>query len=111
MEEIISKIDGVQIIKKDQIKDERGRIMHMMRNDDENFKKFGETRQAYVVLNEESKTRCFGFVQFYDAQVTTTVLEKSHVIDGKKIKCEKFTPRAKNTDKNVSSKPNNNDTL
>ena len=42
MEEIISKIDGVQIIKKDQIKDDRGRIMHMMRNDDENFKKFGE---------------------------------------------------------------------
>ncbi len=42
MGEIISKIDGVQIIKKDQIKDDRGRIMHMMRNDDENFKKFGE---------------------------------------------------------------------
>ena len=42
MEKIISKIDGVQIIKKNQIEDDRGKIMHMMRNDDKNFKKFGE---------------------------------------------------------------------
>mgnify|MGYP001158937532 FL=1 len=42
MKKIISKIDGVQIIKKNQIIDDRGRIMHMMRNDDKNFKQFGE---------------------------------------------------------------------
>ena len=35
-------IDGVKIIPKKQIIDERGKIMHMMRNDDENFTKFGE---------------------------------------------------------------------
>jgi len=35
-------IDGVQIIKKDKICDERGKIMHMLRCDDQNFEKFGE---------------------------------------------------------------------
>ena len=42
MERINSKIEGVKIIKKNQIIDDRGKVMHMMRNDDENFKKFGE---------------------------------------------------------------------
>ena len=42
MERINSKIEGVKIIKKNQITDDRGKVMHMMRNDDENFKKFGE---------------------------------------------------------------------
>ena len=42
MERINSKIEGVKIIKKHQITDDRGKVMHMMRNDDENFKKFGE---------------------------------------------------------------------
>ena len=36
------KISGVKIIKKDQIIDDRGKIMHMMRKDDNNFKAFGE---------------------------------------------------------------------
>ena len=35
-------IDGVKIIPKKQIIDERGKIMHMIRNDDEHFTKFGE---------------------------------------------------------------------
>lgn len=35
-------IQGVKIIKKKQIIDERGKIMHMLRNDDQNYKKFGE---------------------------------------------------------------------
>ena len=39
MERINSKIEGVKIIKKNQITDDRGKVMHMMRNDDENFKK------------------------------------------------------------------------
>lgn len=40
-------IDGVKIIPKKQIIDERGKIMHMMRNDDENFVKFGEIYFSY----------------------------------------------------------------
>ena len=35
-------IEGVVLTKLDQIKDERGKIMHMMRNDYPIFKKFGE---------------------------------------------------------------------
>ena len=35
-------IDGVKIIPKKQIINERGKIMHMLRNDDKNFSKFGE---------------------------------------------------------------------
>ena len=42
MEKITSKIEGVQIIKKNKIVDNRGKIMHMMREDDKNFKRFGE---------------------------------------------------------------------
>ena len=40
-------IDGIKIIKKKQIIDERGKIMHMMRNDDPNFTKFGEVYFSY----------------------------------------------------------------
>ena len=40
-------IDGVRIIPKTQIIDERGKIMHMMRNDDANFTKFGEVYFSY----------------------------------------------------------------
>ena len=35
-------IEGVVLTKLNQIKDERGKIMHMMRNDYPIFKKFGE---------------------------------------------------------------------
>tara|TARA_B100002019_G_C20844667_1_gene391630 strand:- start:58 stop:504 length:447 start_codon:yes stop_codon:yes gene_type:complete len=35
-------IEGVKILKKQIISDERGKILHMLRNDDENFSKFGE---------------------------------------------------------------------
>ena len=35
-------IDGVLIKPLKKIPDERGTIMHMMRNDDPNFEKFGE---------------------------------------------------------------------
>ena len=40
-------IEGVKIIPKKQIIDERGKIMHMVRNDDENFTKFGEIYFSY----------------------------------------------------------------
>jgi dTDP-4-dehydrorhamnose 3,5-epimerase len=39
---IISKIEGVKILKKNILKDDRGKILHMLRADDENFTKFGE---------------------------------------------------------------------
>ena len=41
-------IEGIKIIPKKQIIDERGKIMHMMRNDDENFTKFGEVYFSYA---------------------------------------------------------------
>ena len=40
-------IEGVKIIPKKQIIDERGKIMHMIRNDDEHFTKFGEIYFSY----------------------------------------------------------------
>ena len=42
MTEIKSFIQGVEIIKKNQIVDDRGMILHMLRVDDKNYKKFGE---------------------------------------------------------------------
>lgn len=40
-------IEGVKVIQKKQIIDERGKIMHMVRNDDEHFTKFGEVYFSY----------------------------------------------------------------
>ena len=40
-------IEGVKIIPKRQIIDERGKIMRMVRNDDEHFTKFGEIYFSY----------------------------------------------------------------
>ena len=42
MTEIKSFIQGVEIINKNQIVDDRGIILHMLRVDDKNYKKFGE---------------------------------------------------------------------
>ena len=41
-------IEGVKIIKKKQFIDERGKIMKMLRSDDEEFKKFGEIYFSYT---------------------------------------------------------------
>ena len=41
-------IQGVKIIKKKVISDERGKILHMIRNDDQNYSKFGEIYFSYV---------------------------------------------------------------
>lgn len=61
------------------------------------FLKFGEIRQAYVVFDSVAKkSKCFGFVQFYDPDITKEVLQKSHFFLGKKIKCERFVPKDKN---------------
>ena len=35
-------IDGVKITEKNQIFDERGKVMHMIKSSDPEFKKFGE---------------------------------------------------------------------
>ena len=45
---LISKIEGVKVIKKNQIIDDRGKILHMLRSDDSNFKKFGEIYFSFV---------------------------------------------------------------
>ena len=61
------------------------------------FTKYGEIRQAYVVFDSKAKkSKCFGFVQFYDPNVTNVVLQRSHFLLGKKIKCESFIPKDKN---------------
>jgi len=41
-------IKGVKIIEKKIISDSRGKILHMLRNDDKNFQKFGEIYFSYV---------------------------------------------------------------
>ena len=43
-----SLIEGVQIIKKKIITDDRGKILHMLKNTDDDFKKFGEIYLSYV---------------------------------------------------------------
>ena len=45
-------IQGVNIFSKKVITDERGKILHMLRNDDENFNKFGEIYFSYVNPNK-----------------------------------------------------------
>ncbi len=45
-------IEGVKIIEKKIISDDRGKILHMLRNDDTNFVKFGEIYFSYVYPNK-----------------------------------------------------------
>ena len=52
MKIIRSKISGVNIIEKKQITDDRGKIKHMLRNDDKNFTKFGEIYFSSVNPNK-----------------------------------------------------------
>ena len=44
-------ISGVEIHKKKQFIDERGKIMRMLRTDDEEFRKFGEIYFSYIYPN------------------------------------------------------------
>ena len=44
-------IEGVKIIPKKQISDSRGKVMHMMRSDDNHFTKFGEIYFSYSFSN------------------------------------------------------------
>ena len=52
MTEIKSFIQGVEIIKKNQIVDDRGVILHILRVDDKNYKKFGEIYFSTVNPNK-----------------------------------------------------------
>ena len=45
-------IEGILITKRDQISDDRGKIMHMMRNDDKIFNKFGEIYFSCIYPNK-----------------------------------------------------------
>ena len=48
MNKDMNNISGVEIIKKNVITDDRGKILHMLKVDDNNFKKFGEIYFSYV---------------------------------------------------------------
>ncbi len=48
MDKNTNNIIGVEIIKKDVIADDRGKILHMLKSNDKNFKKFGEIYFSYV---------------------------------------------------------------
>ena len=48
MTEIKDIIEGVQIVKKKQIVDDRGKILHMLRSDDNIFQQFGEIYFSFV---------------------------------------------------------------
>ena len=48
MNKDITNTSGVEIIKKNVITDDRGKILHMLKVDDNNFKKFGEIYFSYV---------------------------------------------------------------
>ena len=52
MSESSNNIHGVKIIKKNVIADDRGKILHMLKASDENFKKFGEIYFSYVFPNK-----------------------------------------------------------
>tara|TARA_B110000967_G_C18899725_1_gene573784 strand:+ start:5283 stop:5741 length:459 start_codon:yes stop_codon:yes gene_type:complete len=48
MSKIAIKIEGVKIEKKNQIVDDRGKILHMLRSDDNTFTKFGEIYFSFI---------------------------------------------------------------
>ena len=48
MNKDMNNISGVEIIKRNVISDDRGKILHMLKVDDNNFKKFGEIYFSYV---------------------------------------------------------------
>ena len=48
MNKNLSNIRGVEILEKKVISDERGKILHMLKEDDAHFKKFGEIYFSYV---------------------------------------------------------------
>ena len=48
-------ISGVKVNKKKQFIDERGKIMRMLRVDDEEFSKFGEIYFSYTYYNTHIK--------------------------------------------------------
>ena len=62
------------------------------------FKKWGQLRQAYVVMcTVTGASKCFGFVQYYDDNNTKNALgEKFHIINGRRIKVGEFIPKQKN---------------
>ena len=45
-------IEGIKIIKKKVIIDDRGKILHMLKNNDQEFKEFGEIYFSYVFPNK-----------------------------------------------------------
>lgn len=72
------------------------------------FSQYGEVRQAYVVIDSDNKkSKCFGFVQFYDGSITNKVLAQQHYLFDKKIKCKRFLPKMMNRLGNQNSSHKN----
>ena len=52
MDKTNNNIDGVKIITKKVISDDRGKILHMLKNDDSEYQKFGEIYFSYVFVKK-----------------------------------------------------------
>lgn len=76
---------------------------------EEHFSQYGELRQAYVVFDAENNSKGFGFIQYYKPEIVSQVIEMSHTLQGKKIKCGQFIPKerpATQTESPKKSAPN-----
>lgn len=49
------------------------------------FSKFGSVRTAKVIFDKYGISTGYGFVEFYDKVVATSVLNKDHVLDNGKL--------------------------
>eukprot|EP00276_Gloeochaete_wittrockiana_P005058 CAMPEP_0184654176 /NCGR_PEP_ID=MMETSP0308-20130426/11896_1 /TAXON_ID=38269 /ORGANISM="Gloeochaete witrockiana, Strain SAG 46.84" /LENGTH=262 /DNA_ID=CAMNT_0027090063 /DNA_START=80 /DNA_END=864 /DNA_ORIENTATION=- len=58
------------------------------------FMKFGEVVEAVVMKDKVTKQpRGFGFVTFQDSSVADTVIQQTHVIDGRQVEAKRATPQ------------------
>nr|XP_033189440.1 SRA stem-loop-interacting RNA-binding protein, mitochondrial-like [Bombus vancouverensis nearcticus] len=53
------------------------------------FSKFGSVRTAKVIFDKYGISTGYGFVEFYDKVVVTSVLKKDHVLDDGKLSITK----------------------
>lgn len=49
------------------------------------FEQFGQVTDCHIMKDPTGKSRCFGFVGFADPAVVDTVVQKTHILDGKQI--------------------------
>lgn len=53
------------------------------------FSKFGSVKTAKVIFDKHGLSTGYGFVEFYDKVVVTSVLDKDHVLDDEKLSVTK----------------------